>query len=133
MKFILNTNTIYCFIMSLVFVLFPFVVHDSKPSEDIAKDIATAILPLCRMLGFSLAAMGFLSLISVRFLNNRPSVLTALFTLTIFHGGLLLTSGLLRCRELYCRQCLYRMGFCFWLLYICCIPTSKRRCVILSD
>lgn len=94
MKFILNTNTIYCFIMSLVFVLFPFVVHDSKPSEDIAKDIATAILPLCRMLGFSLAAMGFLSLISVRFLNNRPSVLTALFTLTIFHGGLLLTSGL---------------------------------------
>ncbi len=96
MKFILNTNTIYCFLMSLVFVIFPFVVNGSKPDEDMsnAKQIASAILPLCRMLGFSLAAMGFLSLISVRFLQNRASVLTAIFTLTIFHGGLLLTSGL---------------------------------------
>ncbi len=90
MKFILNTNTIYCFFMSLVFVIFPFVVEGSKPSEEIAN----AILPLCRMLGFTLAAMGFLSLITVRFLENRPSVLTAFFTLTVFHGGLLLTSGL---------------------------------------
>lgn len=85
-----NTNTVFCFLMALIYVLFPFVVKGSKPTEDIAN----AILPLCRMLGFSLAAMGFLSLIATRFLNNRPSVLTAVFTLTIFHGGLLLTTGL---------------------------------------
>lgn len=91
MKFILNTNTIFCFIMSLIYVLFPFVVDGSKPKPE---EVATAILPLCRMIGFTLASMAFLSLISVRFLGNRPSVLTALFTLTVFHGGLFITSGL---------------------------------------
>ncbi|MDZ4757324.1 MAG: hypothetical protein SGJ10_04175 [Bacteroidota bacterium] len=93
MKFILNTNTIFCFLMSLIYVIFPIVIVGSKPTEE-SQDVANAVLPLSRMLGFTLAAMAFLSLISVRFLTNRASVLTALFTLTIFHGGLLLTSGL---------------------------------------
>lgn len=84
MKYLLLTNTAFCFLLAAVMVFMPqLVVHSPNP------EAATAALS--RAFGFAVVCVGFLSMFLDRLLQNRQALLMGLFVLCVFHVGLTLT------------------------------------------
>lgn len=87
MKYILVSNTVFCVILGFVLVIFPVAIIEMKPNEILA-------LTICRSWGFTIVVMSFLSLFMNRLKDNLQMNQAGLFLLTIFHGGMLLTTGI---------------------------------------
>lgn len=87
MKYILITNTILCTLLGFILVLFPVAIIDFKTSEPLVVAVA-------RCWGFSVLIMAFLSLFMNRLPDNLQFNQAGLFLVTIFHGGMALTTAL---------------------------------------
>ncbi len=85
MKYILIANTAFCVILGFILVLFPIAIIDFDP-----KDIP--LITVSRSLGFVIVVMSFLSLFMNRLKDNIQMIQAGLFLLTIFHGGMMLTT-----------------------------------------
>lgn len=87
MKYILITNTALCTVLGFILVLFPVAIIDFKTAEPLVVAVA-------RCWGFSVLVMAFLGLFMNRLSDNLQFNQAGLFLLTIFHGGMTLTTAL---------------------------------------
>lgn len=83
-KALLWGNSLFCLILTLVFVGFPNVLFPIASPESAA---------IARILGFAYLPFAFLSLLANRLKHNRELLLSAYFTLAMLHFGAALIQG----------------------------------------
>ncbi len=84
MKYLLITNTVFCFLLAAIMVFVPQVVINSPNPE-------AATAALAKAFGFAVVCVGFLSMFMGRLPENKQALLMGLFVLSVFHVGLTLT------------------------------------------
>lgn len=87
MKYILGANTFLCIITGVILVIYPPILIDFQAKNPVAVEIA-------RSWGFSVSVMAFLTLFMNRLIQNETFIQAGLFLLVIFHGSMLLSTGI---------------------------------------